>query len=316
MEIIKYILGRIGRSIISLFLVLVIVFLLMRLLPVETYYGDRTDRLSETTKQAILKDLGLLDPIPVQFWNYLKGLARFDLGKSLTYYAGKPVWSIMAPKIGYSLRFGAASLVISFVLGISLGILMVRTKEKLPDRLGNGFIIFVDAVPSMVYYLAIQFIGTKLMSIGMLYKENNFTTWILPVLSLSLGSIASYAMWTRRYMMDQVNADYVKLARAKGLTDKQIMVKHVLRNAFTPMAQNLPSSIIFTISGSLYIESLYSIPGTGGLLINAIQAQDNTLVQMLVMFYAVLSVAGMLLGDLAMMVCDPRITFTKKGGAR
>lgn len=117
-------------------------------------------------------------------------------------------------------------------------------------------------------------------------------------------------------MMDQINSDYVKLARAKGLTDKQIMVKHVLRNAFAPMAQNLPSSIIFTISGSLYIESLYSIPGTGGLLVKAIQAQDNPLVQMLVMFYALLSVVGMLLGDLAMMACDPRITFTKKGGSR
>ena len=123
-------------------------------------------------------------------------------------------------------------------------------------------------------------------------------------------------MWTRRYMMDQINSDYVKLARAKGLNDKQIMVRHVLRNAFAPMAQNLPLSIIFTISGSLYVESLYSIPGMGSLLINAIKAQDNPLVQCLVMFYAILSVVGMLLGDLAMMVCDPRITLTKKGGRR
>ena len=314
MELVKYILGRLGRSLISLFLVLVIVFLLMRLLPVETYYGDRTDRLTDETKQAILKDLD--QPIHIQLWNYLKDLAHFDLGESITYYAGKPVWSIMAPKIGYSLRFGAASLVISLVLGISLGILMVRTKGKLPDALGNAFILFINAVPSAVYYLFIQFAGTKLLNIGMLYKEGDISTWILPVISMSLGSIASYAMWTRRYMMDQINSDYVKLARAKGLTDKQIMVKHVLRNAFAPMAQNLPSSIIFTISGSLYIESLYSIPGTGGLLVKAIQAQDNPLVQMLVMFYAVLSVVGMLLGDLAMMACDPRITFTKKGGSR
>lgn len=316
MELVKYILGRLGRSLISLFLVLVIVFLLMRLLPVETYYGDRTDRLTDETKQAILKDLGLDQPIHIQLWNYLKDLAHFDLGESITYYAGKPVWSIMAPKIGYSLRFGAASLVISLVLGISLGILMVRTKGKLPDALGNAFILFINAVPSAVYYLFIQFAGTKLLNIGMLYKEGDISTWILPVISMSLGSIASYAMWTRRYMMDQINSDYVKFARAKGLTDKQIMVKHVLRNAFAPMAQNLPSSIIFTISGSLYIESLYSIPGTGSLLVKAIQAQDNPLVQMLVMFYAVLSVVGMLLGDLAMMACDPRITFTKKGGSR
>lgn len=117
-------------------------------------------------------------------------------------------------------------------------------------------------------------------------------------------------------MLDQVNQDYVALARAKGLTNRQIMSRHVLRNAFAPMAQNLPTSIIFTISGSLYIESLYSIPGMGGLLVNAIQAQDNPLVQAIVMFYAILGVTGMLLGDLAMMACDPRITFTKEGGGR
>lgn len=316
MELAKYILGRLGRSLVSLFLVLVIVFLLMRLLPVETYYGDRTDKLTDETKQAILDDLGLLDPIPIQLFNYLKDLAHLDFGESLTYYAGKPVWEVIAPKIGYSLRFGAASLAISLVAGTSLGILMVRTKGKLPDTLGNGFILFINAVPAAVYYLLIQFVGTKFLNIGMLYREGDIMTCIFPTISMALGGIASYAMWTRRYMMDQVNLDYVKLARAKGLTEKQIMVKHVLRNAFVPMAQNLPSSIIFTIAGSLYIESLYSIPGTGSLLVNAISAQDNNLVQALVLFYAALSVLGMLLGDLAMMLCDPRITFTKKGGVR
>ena len=118
------------------------------------------------------------------------------------------------------------------------------------------------------------------------------------------------------YMLDQVNQDYVALAKAKGLSSKEIMSKHVWRNSFAPMAQNLPTSIIFTISGSLYIENLYSIPGTGGLLVAAIQVQDNLLVEVLVMFYAVLSIISMLLGDLAMMICDPRISLTKKGGGR
>lgn len=316
MELLKYILGRLGRAMISLFLVAVIVFLLMRLLPVDTYFGDRKDKMSDETKQAILQDLGLLDPLHVQLVNYFKDLLHGDLGKSITYYAGKPVWTVIQPKISYSLRFGAASLVLSLVLGIGMGILMVRTRGKLPDILGNSFIMAINAVPSAVYYLFLQFLGTKALNIGMIYKEGQILTCILPVISMSLGGIASYAMWTRRYMMDQINSDYVKLARAKGLNDKQIMVRHVLRNAFAPMAQNLPLSIIFTISGSLYVESLYSIPGMGSLLINAIKAQDNPLVQCLVMFYAILSVVGMLLGDLAMMVCDPRITLTKKGGRR
>lgn len=288
----------------------------MRLLPTETYFGDRVDKMSEETKEAILKKYGLTDPIPVQLAKYIKSVFKGDLGDSITYYAGKPVTEVIAPKISYSLRFGIVSLAISLVLGIGLGMLMVRCRGHLPDHLGNGFILFINAVPSAVYYLLIQFVGTKLLNIGMLYKEGHIATFILPVISMSLGSIASYVMWTRRYMLDQVNQDYVALAKAKGLSSKEIMSKHVWRNSFAPMAQNLPTSIIFTISGSLYIENLYSIPGTGGLLVAAIQVQDNPLVEALVMFYAVLSVIGMLLGDLAMMICDPRISLTKKGGGR
>lgn len=316
MKLFKYILGRVGRSLISLVLIMLTVFLMMRALPVDRYYGDRADHLTDQEKHAILESYGLTDSIPVQFIKYVDGLVHGDLGTSITYYKGKSVTEIIAPKIGYSLRFGIASLALSLVVGIGLGLIMVRNKDKFQDHFGNGFILFVNAVPSAVYYLFLQFIGTKLLSIGMLYKEGDIATCILPTISMSLGSIASYAMWTRRYMLDQVNQDYVALARAKGLTSRQIMSKHVLRNAFAPMAQNLPTSIIFTISGSLYIESLYSIPGMGGLLVNAIQAQDNPLVQAIVMFYAVLGVTGMLLGDLAMMACDPRITFTKEGGGR
>ena len=109
---------------------------------------------------------------------------------------------------------------------------MTRFKGKFLDSLGNGFILFINAVPAAVYYLFVQFMGTSTLGISMLYDESKWITWILPAISMSLGGIASYAMWTRRYMVDQLNQDYVRLARAKGLTEKQIMVKHVLRNAF------------------------------------------------------------------------------------
>lgn len=316
LKLFLYILKRFARSLISLFLIILIVFTLMRMLPTETYFGDRAEKMSDTAKQQILIKYGLDKPIPVQFAIYMKQLAHFDLGDSITYHAGIPVTEIIEPKIGYSLKFGMASLILALALGIPMGIGMVNHKGKWQDSLGNGYILFINAVPSAVYYLFLQFGGTKLMNISMLYKQGDLRTCILPVVSMALGSIASYAMWTRRYMLDQVNQDYVALCKAKGLTYKQIMRKHVLRNAFAPLAQNLPTSIIFTISGSLYIESLYSIPGMGSLLVNSIQTQDNNLVQAVVMFYALLSVTGMLLGDLAMMAVDPRISFLKKGGGR
>lgn len=117
-------------------------------------------------------------------------------------------------------------------------------------------------------------------------------------------------------MVDELNKDYVKLARAKGLKNRTIMVQHVLRNAFVPMAQYLPSAILFTIAGSIYIESLYSIPGMGGLLVDVIKRQDNTMVQALVLIYSSIGILGLFLGDLLMALLDPRIKLAKRGGTR
>ena len=122
-------------------------------------------------------------------------------------------------------------------------------------------------------------------------------------------------MWMRRYMLDQMTKDYISFARAKGLSNKKLMVRHVVRNAFVPIAQYLPASVLMTISGSIYVESLFSIPGMGGLLIAAIQRQDNPLVQALVLIYSSIGILGLLLGDLLMALCDPRIKLGGKGGA-
>jgi ABC-type dipeptide/oligopeptide/nickel transport system permease component len=150
----------------------------------------------------------------------------------------------------------------------------------------------------------------------MLFDKSNYTTWILPVVSMSLGNTAFYAMWLRRYMVDESNKDYVKLAIAKGASNKRIMFRHVFRNAFVPMIQYIPSSFLNTIVGSIYIESLYSIPGMGGLLVDVVKRQDNTMVQAIVVIFATVGILGLILGDILMTVIDPRITFHKKGGAR
>ena len=115
---------------------------------------------------------------------------------------------------------------------------------------------------------------------------------------------------------DESNKDYIRLARAKGVPNGKISRKHVFRNAFVPLVQYIPNSILFTLMGSLYVESLYSVPGMGGLLVTAIKRQDNTLVQALVLIYAVISILGLLFGDILMGVVDPRISFAKKEGSR
>lgn len=323
----RYILKRFTQSLFTLFIIVTIVFLLMRLMPEEGYFGTNYEKLDVNQREAILTSMGLRDPLYKQLINFYKQTLKGDLGKSIIYRPKVDISKILKTKIPYSVKFGLAAMGISIGLGIPLGILMALNRNKVWDRLGTTYVVFINAVPAAVYYLFIQLYITALskylvdkydflFQLPILFSLDNPLSWILPTISMSLGGIAYYAMWMRRYMVDEINKDYVKLARAKGLKNSSIMVKHVLRNAFVPMAQYLPSAMLFTIAGSIYIESLYSIPGMGGLLVDAIQRQDNTLVQALVLIYSSIGIFGLFLGDILMAILDPRIKLEKKGGAR
>ena len=311
----KYLAKRIARSLITLFIVITIVFTLLRQMPIEGYFNN-FEKMSEEQIERGLTRLGLTDPLPTQLLNFYGDLLRGDLGISNKYRPGVEIAEILSTRVPVSVAFGCASMALSLLLGIPLGAVMARCKNRWPDHLGTVFIVFINAVPSAVYYLFIQMYGTEIFGLSMLFSRTNPATWILPTISLSLGNIAYYGMWLRRYMVDESNKDYVKLAVAKGVDSKTIMMKHVFRNAFVPLVQYIPTSLLLTMVGSIYVEGLYSIPGMGGLLVTAIQGQDNTLVQALVIIYAIISILGLILGDILMTLVDPRISFTKKEGAR
>lgn len=314
----KYIGKRLLRSLLTLAIIITIVFALLRLMPVEGYFQN-FEKLTPAQVQVSLQQMGLTDPLPVQLARFWRDAFHGDFGVSHKYRVGVSVLEIVQGKIPLSLGIGLTSLAIALLLGLPLGILMARssrTRFKIGDRLGTVLVVLVEAIPAAVYYLLIQFYGSRLPGASMFFDANRPTTWVLPILSLSLGNITYYAMWLRRYMVDENNRDYVKLARAKGVPGGQIFRRHVFRNAFVPLAQFIPTSVILTLMGSLYVESLYSIPGMGGLLVNAIQLQDNTLVQLLVLLYAAISILGLLAGDILMALLDPRITLGKKEGGR
>ena len=313
----RYSLGRIGRACITIFLVLSIVFLLMRLMPVETFFDGRSDTMSDTVKENILRQLGLLDPWYKELPRYWNRLAHGDLGTSITMRVGVPCGKIVWPKAKVSFQYGIIALAIQLCVGMPLGVMMARKKGGIVDKVGNLYVLLINALPQAVYFLLIQLYLSTWLNLPMIVdRQGSLPSRILPIICLSLGGIASNAMWMRRYMVDQLNMDYIRLARAKGMTSTQVAFRHIFRNALVPMVQSLPASLLFTISGSLYVESLFSINGMGGLLVTSIQRQDNPLVQTMVLLYSVISVLGLLLGDLAMMLVDPRITFTKKGGSR
>lgn len=310
-----YSLKRLGRALITLVILITIVFILVRAMPEEGYFSNY-EKMSPQQIEVGLRKMGLKDPLYVQVGKFIYNALRGDLGTSYRYRINAKITDIIGSKIGISMKVGLISMVISLPLGMALGILMARSKGCIADKLGNAYIVFIQAVPNAVYFIFIQLYGSDLFRVSMLYKETEWTSLILPVISLALPSISSYAMWLRRYMVDETNKDYIKLARAKGVPNSTIWFRHVFRNSVVPMVNLIPGSILLTISGSIYVESLYSIPGMGGLLVDVIKRQDNNMVLALVVIFAVMSILGLLLGDLLMAVVDPRISFTKKEGSR
>ncbi len=314
----KYTIKRLVESLITVLIIVTIVFLLLRMLPTDYYFTEeQLMKFTEEQKQEQLLAAGLLDPIPEQLMDFYNNVIHLDFGESRRIQNGVAVTKVIGDKFAISMQLGLIAIAISVVIGVPLGILQTSFKDRVPDHIVTVYTIFVNAVPSLVTYSLILIFGSRVLGLPSMYSTRNpGPSSILPIVCLSLGSIAWYALWVRRYMIDELNKDYIKLARVKGLSSRSIMVKHVLRNAFVPIAQYLPQSMLLTIGGSLLVERFFSVPGMGPLLTDSIQRYDTNVVQTLVILYASLSILGVFLGDVLMMIIDPRITLANKGGTR
>lgn len=216
-------------------------------------------------------------------------------------------------KLGYSFVIGILSVILAYALAIPLGILMALRKERLPDKLGTLYIVFVMAVPSLAYIFLFKAIGERAGLPTTFDMENpTWLMYVLPVISLSLPSAANLMKWLRRYMIDQKNADYVKFARAGGLSEGGIFRAHVLKNAVIPIVHGIPASVLGVLVGAIITERVYVVPGAGNLLTKAINFYDNGVIVGVTLFYAVISVVSVILGDVLIAVMDPRISFGAK----
>lgn len=314
----KYTIKRLLQSLVTVLIVGTIVFLLMRMLPTDYFFTeDQLMKLTEEQKNEQLLAAGLLDPIPEQLLHFYGQIIRFDFGKSRRIQSGVDVIKVIGSKFTVSMRLGVISLVISLITGVILGIIQTLNKDRLMDHVGTAYTIFVNAVPSLVSYSLVLVFGSRVLGLPSMYSTRNPSqSSILPIVCLSLASIASYALWTRRYMVDELNKDYIRLARVKGLSSREIMTRHVFKNAFVPLVQYIPASFLYTIGGSLLVERFFSVPGMGSLLTDSITRYDTNVVQTLTIIYAALGILGVFLGDVLMMIVDPRIKLTGKEGTR
>lgn len=314
----KYTIKRLLQSFVTVLVVVTIVFLLMRMLPTDYFFTeDQLIHLTPEQRQEQLQAAGLLDPVPEQLVRYYGQIIRFDFGESRRIQSGVDVTKVIGSKFTVSMRLGCTALVIALFVGVIIGVIQTLNKDRLLDHVGTAYTVFVNAVPSLVSYSLVLVFGSKVLGLPPLYSTRNVSeSSILPIVCLALASIASYALWTRRYMVDELNKDYIRLARVKGMSSGAIMVKHVFKNAFVPLVQQIPASFLYTIGGSLLVERFFSVPGMGPLLTDAIIRYDVNVVQTLAILYATLGIMGVFIGDILMMLVDPRIKLTGRGGTR
>ena len=215
-----------------------------------------------------------------------------------------------------SFIIGIIATAIAYAIGLPLGILMARRKDRLADKLGNIYIIFIMAVPSLAYIFMFAAFGTSLFHLP--YKFANaqvrILAYILPTVSLSLPAIGRLMKWMRRYMIDQMNSDYVKFARAEGLSEKEIFNIHISKNAMIYLVQGIPAEILGCLTGAIITERVYSVPGVGNLLTTALNSHDNGIIVACTVFYTSLSIISLILGDLLLAAYDPRIHLSEEGG--
>lgn len=256
------------------------------------------------------------------------------LGESQQVSPNTTTLDLLIEKIPVSFQISIISTILTYVFAYPMGVAMARHKGKWQDKLGNGFIVLNFAIPALVFYLIIWRVAILLLAalqsplttimpnVPWSEYRKAFSTYsadypiasIVPgIFSITFLSIPGVAMWVRRFMVDEGDSDYVKFARSKGLSEKAIMYKHVLRNAIVPLVRNFPAAFIGAIIGSYFVEKVWGIPGTGRLLITAMNpvSPDNGLVQGLVIVYAALSMISYILGDIVTMIVDPRIKLTK-----
>lgn len=249
-------------------------------------------------------------------YKYTSSLDRLDQNKFTDNYAECLTQKSDPSMIQDSMTIGILALMIGYAIAIPAGMGMARHKGNLGDHIGTIWINFMIAVPS----LAFIFFGRQIFYLLGLpqsfptFGAHDIRSYIPAVVILGLMNTASLMLWTRRYMIDQESADYVKFAKAKGLSEKEIFRKHILRNAIIPIVHGIPANIILTITGAVLTETVFAIPGTGKLLPDAINDHNNQMIVALTMIFTALSIISVLIGDLLMTAIDPRIQLEEKEG--
>ena len=300
----KYILKRLVNAFIVLFIIATATWFLMQLLPGSPI--QNAEKLTAEQEAQIEVQYGLDKPLPVQYALYMAGMARGDLGNSFL-YGGKPVTEIILERLPVSAFLGIQAVVIGVVVGLLLGVIGALKQNTIWDS-GTAFLAVLGvSVPDLVLApLAQYWLGLKLGIFPIAFFDSYWHS-VLPSLVLATVISAVVGTFTRTEMLEVMSQDYVTLAKAKGLSKSAVVLKHVLRNSMIPLITILVPLTAALVTGTLIVETVFSIPGIGEQFVRSIFDKDFPVIMGTTMLFAVFFVASYLIQDILYGIVDPRI---------
>ncbi len=298
-----YILKRFGMAVLTIFLVIAITFFVMHAIPASPFSSEKAK--SDAVIAALEAKYGFDQPIGIQFLNYLAGVVRFDFGLS-TSRVGFTVSYLILNAFGYSARIGFTAAVIAIILGIIFGSIAALRRGKWPDKVIQIVTTALISVPGFVVATLLLLLFTYrlnwLPSLG-----NQPGGMILPIVSLSLYPMAYITRLQRSSMLDVLGADYVRTARAKGLSSNKVIYKHALKNALSPVITYAGPMMAYILTGSMVVENIFSVPGLGRLFTNSMLTTDYMMIMGVTIFLAAMIILMNFISDVLYKVMDPRI---------
>ena len=335
MYMFKYVMKRLGLMLFTFLIIFTMCFVLIKLLPIPTNVlpGQDPEIVMKTLEgRGWITNIregknGVWEydrvPVMIQYVNYFKRIiTRGDFGIATTYgeYLNMDIWEVFVNHMPPSILINAYSSLIGVPIGLGLGILAALKKNKWQDQVINVFVILLIAMPSIVKGLLIQYVFCfKLGWFPLtMSTSDQYFTWevfhsMLPaVFSLCLGSIAGYTRFTRAELSEVLTGEFMLLARTKGLTKRQAVMRHAMRNSMVVIFPAILGEIIGLISGAMITEKMFAINGIGGLYLNSITFQDYDFFMLLTGFYTLISLLAGIIGDISYSIIDPRIRMGAK----
>lgn len=302
----KFVFKKIVNIVLTLFAIATLTFFLMKMLPGSPFDEEALEKMTDEARNEFLARYGLDQPLYVQYAKYIGNILQGDFGTSY-YFKGQDVTALIMDRIVPSAFIGLQAVLLGLFIGLILGMIAAMRHNSGWDYTTMFISVLGVSVPNFVIAAILQYyVGLKLGILPIAFWEG-YSSSIMPTLALSFGVVAMVARFMRNEMLDVLSQDYMLTAKAKGIGQGTIVVKHAIRNALIPVVTIIGPIFVNLLTGSLVIENIFSVPGIGSLFVDSIKMNDYTTIMGLTLFYSLFFILTMLIVDLLYGILDPRI---------